>query len=212
MIVRKALMLLFSLMCAATDCCTIDPKLTSLRGGGGRQAWIQDFCRTPGNEFFAEVPLSFIRESMNSIDIGRGVDIPYRQEALGVILGERFLVSPQGLKVVLEKFSKADFGRCPRVYCQGQAVLPVGESDRPKQSSVKVFCPRCGDLYYPSGYVRACDGAFWGTTLPHLLLLGWPELKTTPNTSHYVPRVFGFKVHAEELSASDQDGHQERLS
>lgn len=26
----------------------------------------------------------------------------------------RFLVSPQGLKVVLEKFSKADFGRCPR--------------------------------------------------------------------------------------------------
>ncbi|CAM9098892.1 unnamed protein product [Ectocarpus sp. 6 AP-2014] len=241
MIVRKALMLLLSLVCAATDCCTIDPKLTSLRGGGGRQAWIQDFCRTPGNEFFAEVPLSFIRESMNSIDIGRGVDIPYRQEALGVILGERrigvgvhgdnnastvqssaallygllharFLVSPQGLKVVLEKFSKADFGRCPRVYCQGQAVLPVGESDRPKQSSVKVFCPRCGDLYYPSGYVRACDGAFWGTTLPHLLLLGWPELKTTPNTSHYVPRVFGFKVHAEELSASDQDGRQERLS
>ncbi|CAM9347600.1 unnamed protein product [Ectocarpus sp. 8 AP-2014] len=240
MIVRKALVLLLSLVCAETDCCTIDPKLISLRGGG-RQAWIQDFCRTPGNEFFAEVPLSFIRESMNSIDIGRGVDIPYRQEALGVILGERrigvgvlgdnnastvqssaallygllharFLVSPQGLKVVLEKFSKADFGRCPRVYCQGQAVLPVGESDRPKQSSVKVFCPRCGDLYYPSGYVRACDGAFWGTTLPHLLLLGWPELKTTPNTSHYVPRVFGFKVHAEELSASDQDGHQERLS
>ncbi|CAN0570434.1 unnamed protein product [Ectocarpus sp. 12 AP-2014] len=143
MIVRKALMLLLSLVSAATDCCTIDPKLTSLRGGGGRQAWIQDFCRTPGNEFFAEVPLSFIRESMNSIDIGRGVDIPYRQEALGVILGERrigvgvhgdnnastvqssaallygllharFLVSPQGLKVVLEKFSKADFGRCPR--------------------------------------------------------------------------------------------------
>ncbi|CAM9702508.1 unnamed protein product [Ectocarpus sp. 4 AP-2014] len=91
MIVRKALMLLVSLVCAApsTDCCTIDPKLTSRRGGGGRQAWIQDFCRTPGNEFFAEVPLSFIRESMNSIDIERGVDIPYRQEALGVILGER---------------------------------------------------------------------------------------------------------------------------
>lgn len=57
MIVRKALMLLLSLVCAAPsmECCTINPKLTSLRGGGGRQTWIQDFCRTPGNEFFAEV-------------------------------------------------------------------------------------------------------------------------------------------------------------
>ena len=27
---------------------------------------------------------------------------------------DRFLVSPQGLKIVLEKFSKADYGRCPR--------------------------------------------------------------------------------------------------
>lgn len=64
-------------------------------------------------------------------------------------------------------------------------------------SMTQVFCPRCGDLYYPSGYVRACDGAFWGTTLPHLLLLGWPELRTAPNTHHYVPRVYGFKIHAQ---------------
>lgn len=71
----------------------------------------------------------------------------------------------------------------------------------PVLSLFQVFCPRCGDLYFPSGYVRACDGAFWGTTLPHLLLLGWPELKTSPNPSEYVPRVFGFKVHTGELGA-----------
>lgn len=185
------------------------------------KTWIEDFCRSPGNEFFAEVPESFIRESMNLIDIGRGVEIPYYKEALAVLLGERslktsegqkasilqssvtllygllharFLVSPQGLKVVLEKFSKAEYGRCPRVFCQGQGVLPVGETDLPMQSSVKVFCPRCGDLYSPSDFARVYDGAFWGTTLAHLVLLGWPELKTTPNTNHYVPRVFGFRV------------------
>lgn len=66
----------------------------------------------------------------------------------------------------------------------------------------QVFCPRCGDLYYPSGYVRACDGAFWGTTLPHLLLLGWPELNTEPNAQQYVPRVYGFKVHTEAAQVS----------
>lgn len=210
-----------------------DRRNQSESGYSGQTTWIQNFCRTPGNEFFAEVPESFIRESMNLIDIGRGVEIPNIKEALGVLLGEtrvstsihgdasqkasmvqssaallygllhaRFLVSPQGLKVALEKFSKADYGRCPRVFCQGQAVLPVGETDRPMQSSVRVFCPRCGDLYYPSGYVRACDGAFWGTTLPHLLLLGWPELKTEPNAQRYVPRVYGFRVHAEASQVS----------
>lgn len=85
----------------------------------------------------------------------------------------------------------------------------------------QVFCPRCGDLYFPSGYIRASDGAFWGTTLPHLLLLGWPELKTVPNTSQYVPRVFGFKVHAEEsgtdaedslnISSAEQKDHHGRM-
>ena len=28
------------------------------------------------------------------------------------------------------------------------------------------------------------------------MLLGWPELKTPPNTNHYVPRVFGFRLHS----------------
>ena len=28
----------------------------------------------------------------------------------------------------LEKFQHVDFGRCPRVYCQGQPCLPVGQS------------------------------------------------------------------------------------
>lgn len=37
----------------------------------------------------AQVPESFIRENMNLIDIGRGVEIPYFKEALGVLLGER---------------------------------------------------------------------------------------------------------------------------
>lgn len=35
-----------------------------------------------------QVPESFIRESMNLIDIGRGAEIPYYKEALGVLLGE----------------------------------------------------------------------------------------------------------------------------
>ena len=48
-----------------------------------------------------------------------------------------------------EKFQDVDFGRCPRVYCEGQPVLPVGQSDLPRKATVCVFCPKCKDIYYP---------------------------------------------------------------
>lgn len=72
---------------------------------------------------------------------------------------------------------------------------------------VQVFCPRCGDLYFPSGYIRACDGAFWGTTFPHLLLLRRPDLEAEPNPHGYIPRVFGFKVHT---GTGGADGEKNR--
>lgn len=33
-----------------------------------------------------------------------------------------------GLSAMMEKFRSCDFGRCPRVHCNGQACLPVGLS------------------------------------------------------------------------------------
>lgn len=37
----------------------------------------------------------------------------------------------------------------PRVLCDGQPCLPVGTSDLPGTSTVKIFCPKCEDIYYP---------------------------------------------------------------
>ena len=48
-----------------------------------------------------------------------------------------------------EKFQEVDFGRCHRVYCQGQPVLPVGQSDIPRKATVNVYCPKCNDIYFP---------------------------------------------------------------
>jgi len=49
----------------------------------------------------------------------------------------------------LEKFKNYDFGRCPRVYCCGQPCLPAGQSDIPRSSTVKIYCPKCEELNYP---------------------------------------------------------------
>lgn len=60
---------------------------------------------------------------------------------------------------MLEKFKGRDFGCCPRVFCNGQACLPVGLSDVPGHSTVKLFCPKCEDVYYPrSKYHGNLDG------------------------------------------------------
>lgn len=50
----------------------------------------------------------------------------------------RYIVTARGLAAMLEKFKNCDFGRCPRVLCEGQPCLPVGTHDIPGQSTVKV--------------------------------------------------------------------------
>jgi hypothetical protein len=49
----------------------------------------------------------------------------------------------------LDKYKNVDFSRCPRVNCSGQPCLPVGQSDIPRSSTVKIYCPRCEDIYTP---------------------------------------------------------------
>ncbi|KAF4613689.1 hypothetical protein D9613_008031 [Agrocybe pediades] len=77
----------------------------------------------------------------------------------------------------LEKYKRADFGRCPRVLCASQPLLPVGLTDIPYEKSVKLYCGKCEDLYSPkSSRHGSIDGAYFGTTFPHLLFLVYPTL------------------------------------
>lgn len=50
-------------------------------------------------------------------------------------------------------------------------MLPCGSSDLPGLDTVKLYCPNCMDTYMPpSSRYHGIDGAFFGTTFPHLLL------------------------------------------
>ena len=48
------------------------------------------------------------------------------------------------------------------------------------------------------------DGAYFGTTFPHLLLMTYPSLRPPQVTDPYVPRVFGFKLHPTALGREQQ--------
>jgi casein kinase II subunit beta len=90
----------------------------------------------------------------------------------------RYIVTARGLAAMLEKFKNFEFGKCPRALCDTQACVPVGMSDVPAKSTVKIFCPKCEDIYYPrSEYQCSIDSAYFGTTFPHLLLMTYPSYR-----------------------------------
>lgn len=86
---------------------------------------------------------------------------------------------------------------CPRVMCNGQLLLPVGLSDLPRAATVKLYCCHCEDIYNPkSSAHNAIDGAYFGTTFPHLFLQAYPGLRPPKNNQTYVPKIFGFRLAA----------------
>lgn len=118
-------------------------------------------------------------------------------ELLYGLIHARFILTARGLAAMLEKFKAGEFGKCPRVLCAGQGCLPVGQSDLHGQASVKIFCPKCEDIYFPrSKYQVNIDAAYFGTTFPHLFLLTYGSMKPARAASaqRYVPRIFGFRA------------------
>ncbi len=128
------------------------------------------------------------------------------------LIHARFILTNRGLALMEEKYKQVHFGRCPRVYCQGQPCLPAGHSDIPREGSVKIYCPKCNDIYYPrSSRHRGIDGAYWGTTFPHLFFLQYPEHRPQRSTQVYVPRVYGFKIHGtDKYSIHKQQQEQQQ--
>ncbi|XP_065005961.1 putative casein kinase II subunit beta-4 isoform X4 [Musa acuminata AAA Group] len=154
-----------------------DSEESDVSGSDGEDtSWISWFCNLRGNEFFCEVDDEYIQDDFNLC--GLSSQVPYYDYALDLILdvesshGDlfteeqnelvesaaemlyglihvRYILTSKGMAAMLEKFKNYDFGRCPRVYCCGQPCLPVGQSDIPRSSTVKIYCPKCEDIYYP---------------------------------------------------------------
>ncbi|KAK5783353.1 hypothetical protein F383_05223 [Gossypium arboreum] len=201
-----------------------DSEESDVSGSDGDDtSWISWFCNLRGNEFFCEVDDDYIQDDFNLC--GLSSQVPYYDYALDLILdvesshGDmfteeqnelvesaaemlyglihvRYILTSKGMSAMLEKYKNYDFGRCPRAFCCGQHCLPVGQSDIPRSSTVKIYCPKCEDTYYPrSKYQGNIDGAYFGTTFPHLFLMTYGHLMPQKPTQNYIPRVFGFKIH-----------------
>jgi casein kinase II subunit beta len=187
-------------------------------------SWGAWFCSLKGNEFFCEIDEDYIGDAFNLsglssqvslyeyaldvltdgshalkhevLTVSEEAQVEASSEILYGLIHARYIITARGLNRMLEKYKQCEFGRCPRVGCHGQPCLPVGLSDVPTQSTVKLFCPKCEDVYYPrSGSHGNIDGAYFGTTFPHLFFLVFPHLRPEKKKEErYVPKVFGFRI------------------
>ncbi|KAI7865262.1 hypothetical protein BDF14DRAFT_1883641 [Spinellus fusiger] len=187
-------------------------------------SWIKWFCSEAAHQYYINVPESFIADSFNLTGL---LDmIPFYKDALEMVLDldpddetfsripdfslliphaqmlygmvhQRYITTDAGLRQMLLKYNAGHFGYCPRVHCERFKVLPCGQHDMPKQSSVCVYCPNCKDIYKPaSSRFSSVDGAHFGTSFPHLFIQAFPRVIPQQTTSTYVAKLFGFRIHA----------------
>mmetsp|Transcript_107227 Transcript_107227/g.298671 ORF Transcript_107227/g.298671 Transcript_107227/m.298671 type:complete len:251 (-) Transcript_107227:349-1101(-) len=187
--------------------------------------WIPWFCGLKGHEIYAEVEEEYVRDNFNLYGLrGR---FEWYDHALEMILSSeapdeddladaeflevyrdatdlyglihaRYIASPRGLQIMREKYLKGTFGTCPRVLCDRQHVLPIGTSEEPQVAQVKIFCPKCEQMYSPKGKYKELDGAHFGMSFPQIFLQTFPSLVPLDLPQPFESRVFGFRLHKQK--------------
>ena len=139
-------------------------------------------------------------DTPESEDLGNQNFLDLYQSAMDLygLIHARFILSAKGLQMMKEKFLKNVFGACPRILCDRQLVLPIGMSEDLSISRVKVYCPKCQEVYIPR--LRFVDGAYFGCSFPHIFLQTFPELRPGLSAINYIPKIYGFKIYGKKGS------------
>ncbi|QPG76716.1 hypothetical protein FOA43_004110 [Brettanomyces nanus] len=186
-------------------------------------SWISLFCSMFGHDYFVEVAPEFIEDDFNLT--GLSLIVPFFRDALDVILDlepeipikpanvplvehaaellyglihARYILTKPGLRAMAEKYEDNCFGSCPRYYCQGMHLLPIGRYDQPGIETVRLYCPNCNDIYLPSSsrYLNI-DGAFFGTSFAGMFMKLFPEIQRQcyeRTKKQFELKLFGFKL------------------
>ena len=108
----------------------------------------------------------------------------------------RFLLTTRGIQALYTKFSEGVYGLCWNEKCEAgkKYTLPIG-SDVVGQDSVQIYCPSCGESYKPrSAKLAQIDGAFFGSSAAHVLVMQYASTINPGSTPVYIPLLSGFRI------------------
>ncbi|KAK5722417.1 casein kinase 2 regulatory subunit [Elasticomyces elasticus] len=198
--------------------------------------WRDWFISSRGNEYFCEIDEDYLTDRFNLT--GLNTEVQYYQYALDLVtdvfdmevddemreqiekaarhlyglVHARYIVTTRGLGKMMEKYKQGTFGKCPRVICESQPLLPMGTSDTPSVSTCKLYCPKCEDIYNPkSSRHNSIDGAYFGTSFHNILFQVYPALLPQKTQRRYEPRIYGFRVHASAALMRWQEERREEM-
>ena len=110
------------------------------------------------------------------------------------LIHQRYILTRKGLLKMRVKYHYSMFGICPRLLCDKQEVVPIGMDEELSISRVKVYCPKCEDVYLPRMKFVDIDGAYFGKSFPIIFFQTFPELVPDEAKKLYIPKIFGFKI------------------
>ena len=125
------------------------------------------------------------------------------------MIHNRYIRTPEGLSKMFQKYLEGAFGNCPRALCDNQKCIPVGLSEKLRNSRVKIFCPKCDEVYMVqkakqpgSGTLGAAvstatnlDGSYFGCSFPQIFLTTFDNMiEQPPKVYLYEPKICGFNI------------------
>lgn len=196
-----------------------------------KKSWVDWFVASPRGKFLIKIDPEYLAATFNfyglrqkvpnfkyALDLIRGpflsqdqrpaawpADIDDYGMCLYGLLHARYLLTEAAHEKMYEKYKNKEFPKCPRVFCDGICCLPYGESDDIGQSSMKIFCPNCNDVYTVNDLgISEVDGSFFGPSWVHLFIKKYPEIIPAESPRKYIPRIFGFKIVPPDYEKPDQ--------
>lgn len=180
--------------------------------------WKRFFLSQPNNSWLCDIPNDYILDRFNtygledkchasltfcckiitgkmtlSNDPMTRSDINEQLPIVYGLIHSRFVLSPDGIQQVYNKYTKGVYGYCPRAKCEKERVLPIGISSQFGNSKVRVFCPCCREVYEARPKINL-DGAFFGPNMVHILIDQMNLKKNYENFEPFQHSAFGFKV------------------
>jgi casein kinase II subunit beta len=172
--------------------------------GSGPKPWIDVFFDQPSSDWFCRVPLAFTSDGLNTF--GLRIDPNHAKSAYMQLVGSvkgsdsydsdsedeiekcterlfglvhaRYIFTQDGITEMAAKYESGVFGYCPRFLCKDQHLLPLGLTDFPGCDTVKVYCPRCRQIYEPDDQHAHLDGAFFTRSFAHYFLIELKNLRS----------------------------------